>query len=247
MSLGNDSFVLPPQNFAEMRGVSYSDDIVVADMNSDGFPDIFTQGGGGPPYVFYASVLLGSAAGNFTGTTILVDHTAPIIPQLTTPTGSIDTNQTNITFSAVDTTVGGVVSGLSSIHVSLDGAPFAAATSPLTYTNLAEGAHTFQIEAVDKAGNVSPVVSRSWIVDLTKPTLSVSFTPPAITASSVATFVFVATDPVSTASPRASAPAPSRPRSTATASWRPPARSSIADSPSARIPSRSTSSTSRAT
>src|SRR5205823_3531147 len=42
----------------------------------------------------------------------------------------------------------------SSFQCSLDGATFAACTSPQTYTNLADGTHSFRVEATDRASNL---------------------------------------------------------------------------------------------
>src|SRR5207253_1284485 len=39
---------------------------------------------------------------------------------------------------------------------SLDGAAFAACTSPVSYSALAEGSHTFSVRAVDGSNNVDP-------------------------------------------------------------------------------------------
>ena len=48
---------------------------------------------------------------------------------------------------------------------SLDGADFAACASPLDYSGLAGGAHTFQVRSVDRAGNVEAVAKqRSWTI-----------------------------------------------------------------------------------
>lgn len=62
---------------------------------------------------------------------------------------------------------------------SLDGATAAACTSPVTYSGLAEGTHTFSVSDVDPAGNVSTnPATFQWTVDLTPPTASiVSATP----------------------------------------------------------------------
>jgi arylsulfatase A-like enzyme len=52
----------------------------------------------------------------------------------------------------------------------LDGAELAPCTSPVLYIELADGPHTFQVVAYDRAGNASIVVSRSWTVDPNAPT-----------------------------------------------------------------------------
>jgi hypothetical protein len=44
-------------------------------------------------------------------------------------------------------------------------------TSPIAYTSLGEGAHTFQVRAFDSSGGQSPVTAFEWTVDLTAPAL----------------------------------------------------------------------------
>jgi hypothetical protein len=52
----------------------------------------------------------------------------------------------------------------------LDGAAPAPCTSPLTLTNLSEGAHTFTVTAVNASGNVDPTpASWAWTIDVTPP------------------------------------------------------------------------------
>lgn len=65
-----------------------------------------------------------------------------------------------------------------SFRCSLDGGPFIACSSPATYTGLANGEHTFAVEATDGQGNVdlAPVLT-SWEVDAPP----VNLAPPTIT------------------------------------------------------------------
>jgi Ca2+-binding RTX toxin-like protein len=61
----------------------------------------------------------------------------------------------------------------SSFACSLDAAPFAACNSPTTYSGLANGSHTFRVQAIDPAGNADPTAaSITWSIDTTP-------TPPA--------------------------------------------------------------------
>ena len=55
------------------------------------------------------------------------------------------------------------------IFCSLDASEFVACATPVSYSGLADGAHTFQVYVRDRAGNVSITASRSWIVDLAAP------------------------------------------------------------------------------
>ena len=62
-----------------------------------------------------------------------------------------------------------------SFECQLDGAGFSACTSPKGYTGLADGSHTFQVRALDAAGNPSGAASYTWTVDTSAPTVSVSY------------------------------------------------------------------------
>jgi hypothetical protein len=64
----------------------------------------------------------------------------------------------------------GATEGGSTFECSLDGAPFAACSTPKSYSGLADGSHTFAVRATDPAGNVdlSPA-SYTWTIDATPP------------------------------------------------------------------------------
>jgi hypothetical protein len=107
---------------------------------------------------------------------------------LTAPTTAIIVNRpANPTTgtSATFTFRGGGVN--SSFQCRLDGAAFAACTSPKSYTGLAAGAHTFAVRTIDLAGNTSASVAHNWtvIVPITKFSLSGDITQPLYPGASV--------------------------------------------------------------
>ena len=78
----------------------------------------------------------------------------------------------------------------------LDGAAFSACASPVAYSGLADGAHTFSVRATDAAGNASPVAAYTWTVDTVAPNTTITRTPDAVTSSGSATFEFTSDEPL---------------------------------------------------
>ena len=81
------------------------------------------------------------------------------------------TNTTTASFSFTSDEPG------SSFECRLDGTPYAACTSPRSYTAVPQGAHTFDARATDAAGNTGAVASAAWTVDTTPPGLSLTSPP----------------------------------------------------------------------
>ena len=56
----------------------------------------------------------------------------------------------------------------------LDGGGIAPCSPDKTVTNLVDGTHTFSVRSFDAAGNQSTTVSRTWTVDRTAPTVTIT-------------------------------------------------------------------------
>ncbi len=105
------------------------------------------------------------AAGNVSDTsdplTVTIDTDPPATTLESAPGGTTTTDSATFTFSGSD------AAGFS---CSLDAATFSACSSPITYSNLADGSHTFQVRAHDAAGNPDPTPARhSWTQDTGDP------------------------------------------------------------------------------
>src|SRR3954452_16193289 len=62
-----------------------------------------------------------------------------------------------------------------SFECRLDGGSWQACSSPVTYSGLAEGAHSFSVRSTDAAGNADPTpATRSWTIDATVPAVTLS-------------------------------------------------------------------------
>jgi hypothetical protein len=128
----------------------------------------------------------GNASAGSTPWAWVVDATAPGAPTITGgPTGTVASTTASLTF---------VVDGTG--ECSLDGATFAACSSPHQLTGLADGAHAFTVRSVDGAGNRSPASTpRTWTVDTTPPaTPTITGGPTGTIAAASASLTFQADD-----------------------------------------------------
>jgi uncharacterized membrane protein len=140
----------------------------------------------------------GSYTVTITGTSGSLLHTAQVtlnVPPHTTITANPPalSNSTNASFSFTSTEAN------STFQCSLDGAAFSACSTPQSYTNLTNGSHTFQVRAIDPAGNTDPTpASYTWTIDTAPPKTSITSSPPSLTSSTSASFSFTSTKTGST-------------------------------------------------
>jgi hypothetical protein len=100
----------------------------------------------------------------------VVDATAPdtIIDP---PNPANPSNATSATFQFH----GDDSAGINGFECELDGGGFTSCSSGVNYTGLSDGSHTFQVRAIDTAGNVDPTpASFTWMVDSVQPSVVVS-------------------------------------------------------------------------
>jgi len=111
-----------------------------------------------------------------------VDLTPPTTTIIAGPTGAMAIASASVTFTASESDV--------TFACSLDGAAFAACTSPASLTALAQGPHTFAVRATDAAGHADPSPStRAWTVDTIAPEVAIT-TGPAMDGTSGPRVVF---------------------------------------------------------
>jgi acid phosphatase type 7 len=73
---------------------------------------------------------------------------------------------------------------------SLDGAAFAACSSPASFSGLGEGVHGFAVAATDQAGNTDvTAASHGWTIDTTPPETTITSGPNTTTAATAANFL----------------------------------------------------------
>ena len=117
-----------------------------------------------------------------------IDVTAPETSIIVTPDDSTSMTSAQLSFGSSEPG--------SSFACRLDGAPFSACTSPIDYSGLAEGSHTFDVRATDPAGNTDPTpASFTWAIDVTAPESSILSQPNNPTGSTIAVFSFASSEP----------------------------------------------------
>ena len=86
-----------------------------------------------------------------------IDRTPPIVSLVGGPTEGSTSGPGEITFGVSQSEKG-------QLWCSLDGVEFTKCSSPVRFADLPSGAHTFQVYAVDAAGNQSVTAERTWTI-----------------------------------------------------------------------------------
>ncbi len=144
-------------------------------------------------------------AGNVDATpasfTWVLDSAAPDTSLTASPSNPTNAASASFTFTGSD----GTGTGVAGFECKLDGAGFSACTSPKDYTGLADGSHTFQVRAVDNAGNTDPTPAAfTWTVDTTAPTVVMASLVPEPTNASTFQVTVTFSEPVTGFTPSAS-------------------------------------------
>jgi hypothetical protein len=131
------------------------------------------------------------------GTPPPADTTPPDTTISSGPSGSTTATSGSFAFTGSDDTT---AAGSLTFECALDGSAYTACSSPMSFSGIAVGSHTFNVRAKDAAGNVdaSPA-SRTWTVtappaDTTAPDTSISSGPSGSTTSTFASFAFTGSD-----------------------------------------------------
>jgi PKD repeat protein/lysophospholipase L1-like esterase len=117
-----------------------------------------------------------------------LDRTPPVLTLNQGPEGTIETGNVSFSFAASES---------ATLQCALDEQSLAGCASPRSYTNLADGAHTFRVRGTDLAGNVGKFTERSFRVETRPPQTTIEFGPEPRTNSGTAQFEFGADEDVS--------------------------------------------------
>ncbi len=120
----------------------------------------------------------------------VIDRTPPETTIDSGPSGTTTATSASLHFSTSEPDVG------SSFECRLDAGAWTACATPQSPSSLSDGDHTFDVRAIDVAGNTDPTpASRSWTVDTTPPQTTIDSGPPELTNSSSASLHFATSEP----------------------------------------------------
>ena len=123
---------------------------------------------------------------NWSGPAPVVDTTPPDTTITSGPGGTTSATSATFAFTASETG--------STFQCRVDAAAWSSCATPST-VGVAAGTHTFDVRAIDVAGNVDATpATRSWTVDTTAPDTTISGGPSGTVTDTTASFTFSATE-----------------------------------------------------
>ncbi|HWC12100.1 MAG TPA: phytase, partial [Acidimicrobiales bacterium] len=128
-------------------------------------------------YTATASDAAGNTSAASSARTVTVDTTQPETTIDSGPSATTNSRSAQLAFSSSEHG--------STFECRLDAGAFAPCDSPKDYADLPDGQHTFEVRATDAAGNLDATpTSRTWTVDGTPPSASISSPPSGTTYTS---------------------------------------------------------------
>ena len=112
-----------------------------------------------------------------------IDVTDPPIALDSGPQGTVTSSAAQFVFSSID-----LSAGFECRENSTSPSGFVPCDSPRVFNAPDDGPYTFDVRAVDPAGNVSDHVSRAWTVDTSEPTATITGQPAALSNNDSPTF-----------------------------------------------------------
>ena len=194
-----DAKSITGQTFLLGSGVAETEYAIDEDTSFNSYTGPFEVTGDGVHTVYYYSTDMAGNVELVQQLTVQIDTTAPTVTSVTGPPQPYSNlTSPTFTFSGVDPTVNGASSGIASFKYSTDdGMTWTTVTNEITYTTstdpttgqttttassnvtlmgLSDGSQTFEVEAIDKAGNIGAATSYKWTVDTGAPTTSAKAT-----------------------------------------------------------------------
>jgi hypothetical protein len=166
-SAAGDSSTITVKLYAGPTADGTPDQVLTAFRDWDNSYSVSTQVGNGTWTAQAEQSSAGGATGFSSANTFVVNSSGPAPPTITSappdPSGSASATfefsheQGNVTF-----------------RCSLDDLGFADCTSPQSYAGLADGPHTFEVEAVDENGHAGFPARHTWTVDDTPPAIQLT-------------------------------------------------------------------------
>ncbi|MEW5851248.1 MAG: DUF4215 domain-containing protein [Myxococcota bacterium] len=114
----------------------------------------------------------------------IVDTGPPVVDILSGPSNPTRSTSATFLFAAQEPVV--------EYQCRLGSGVFTPCTSPMTYSSLAEGSYTFEVRALDLAGNLGDATSYPWTIDLTGPNTTITDAPSSPSRLSAPSFSFEA-------------------------------------------------------